>query len=190
MDREADLTAVQRVMTAALYAAQKHAGQRRKGAAGEPYINHLIEVAQLVSSALAEPDTNLVMAALLHDSIEDTGVSKDELAQRFGSDVADLVAEVTDDKTLEKRERKRLQVVNAPKKSVRAQALKMADKTSNLRGILTSPPADWSLRRKQEYVAWAKQVVDAFPAPNPILKAEFENTYAQFEDFMKLTAAD
>src|ERR1035437_2368528 len=87
----------QAVLKAAHFAAQKHAGQRRKGAAAEPYINHLLEVAELVSSALAEPDTNLVIAALLHDAVEDTGTTKEELAETFGSDVADLVMEVTDD---------------------------------------------------------------------------------------------
>src|SRR5512139_807677 len=87
MDHGADLKAVQEVLAAAWFAAQKHAGQRRKGAAAEPYINHLIEVAQLVSSALWEPDTGLILAALLHDTIEDTSVTKEELAQRFGPDV-------------------------------------------------------------------------------------------------------
>lgn len=175
------LKAVQDVLAAAWFAAQKHAAQKRKGAAGEPYVNHLIEVAQLVASALTEPDTNLVMAALLHDSIEDAGVTKEELARRFGFDVADLVAEVTDDKSLPQRERKQLQVENAPKKSVRAQTIKLADKISNLRGILSSPPADWSLQQKKAYFAWAKQVVDGFAAPNPVLKEEFDRTHAKVE---------
>ena len=118
----------QAVLKAAHFAAQKHADQRRKGAAAEPYINHLLEVAELVSSALAEPDTNLVIAALLHDTVEDAGVTKEELIEAFGSDVAALVMEVTDDKSLPKAERKRLQIVTASKKSVRAQGIKLADK--------------------------------------------------------------
>src|ERR1039458_9038680 len=134
----------QAVLKAAHFAAQKHAGQRRKGAAAEPYINHLLEVAELVSSALAEPDTNLVIAALLHDTVEDTGVTKEVLVETFGSDVADLVMEVTDDKSLPKAERKRLQILTTPKKSVRAQVIKLADKIANLRSMLFSPPADWS----------------------------------------------
>ena len=172
------------IFSAAHFAAEKHASQRRKGNRGEPYINHLIEVAQLVSGALAEPDTHLVMAALLHDSIEDAGVTRDELVQRFGSDVADLVVEVTDDKSLPKKERKRLQVENAPKKSVRAQTIKLADKISNLRSILFSPPADWDFQRKQEYFEWARKVVDGLSAPNPALKAEFENTVRKFEEIV------
>ena len=171
----------QAVLKAAHFAAQKHADQRRKGAAAEPYINHLLEVAELVSSALSEPDTNLVIAALLYDTVEDTGTTKDELVQAFGSDVADLVTEVTDDKSLPKAERKRLQIVHASQISVRAQAIKLADKISNLRAIVSSPPADWSVVRKREYFDWAKRVVDGLSAPNQMLKAEFERLYGQSE---------
>jgi GTP diphosphokinase / guanosine-3',5'-bis(diphosphate) 3'-diphosphatase len=169
------------IMRAAHFAAARHSGQRRKGAAGEPYINHLLEVADLVAGVLAEPDANLVMAALLHDTVEDVGVTKDELVAAFGQDVADLVLELTDDKSLPKQERKRLQIVNAPRKSVRAQVIKLADKISNLRAILASPPADWSLERRREYFAWARQVVDALSAPDPRLKAEFDRVYGQVE---------
>jgi (p)ppGpp synthase/HD superfamily hydrolase len=176
---EGRFRAVQDVLKAAHFAAESHSGQRRKGAAAEPYINHLLEVAELVSSALSEPDTNLVIAALLHDTIEDAGVTKEELIQTFGADVAELVVEVTDDKALPKAERKRLQIVNAPKKSVRAQVIKLADKISNVRAILSSPPADWSVQRKREYFEWAKQVVDGLTAPNQKLKAEFERLYGQ-----------
>src|ERR1035437_11058504 len=97
---DGNFRAVQAVLKAAHFAAQKHAGQRRKGAAEEPYINHLLEVAELVASALAEPDTNLIIAAPLHDTVEDTGVTKQVLVETFGSDVADLVMEMTDDKSL------------------------------------------------------------------------------------------
>jgi (p)ppGpp synthase/HD superfamily hydrolase len=177
----ANLRGVQRVLEAAHFAADKHRNQRRKGAAGEPYVNHLLEVAQLVAASLSESDTNLVIAALLHDTIEDTATTREELVRRFGSDVADLVAEVTDDKTLPKLERKRLQIETAQKKSARAQTIKLADKISNLRSILYSPPADWNYQRKKEYLAWAKQVVDGFTAPNPVLKAEFEATLQKFD---------
>src|ERR1039458_9601382 len=157
---DGNFRAVPAVLKAAHFAAKKHAGQRRKGAAAEPYINHLLEVAELVASALAEPDTNLVIAALLHDTVEDTGVTKEVLVGTFGSDVADLVMEVTDDKSLPKAERKRLQIVHASQISVRAQVIKLADKISNVRAILSSPPADWNVQRKREYFEWAKRVVD------------------------------
>jgi (p)ppGpp synthase/HD superfamily hydrolase len=157
-----------------MFAADKHSARRRKGAAAEPYLNHLIEVAELVSAANEEPDTDLVIAALLHDSIEDAGVTKEDLTERFGTEVAHLVMEVTDDKSLPKAERKRLQIVNAPKKSARAQMIKLADKISNLRAIRNSPPVDWTEERKVEYFDWARQVVDGLAAPNPALKAEFD----------------
>jgi (p)ppGpp synthase/HD superfamily hydrolase len=176
------LSDVHEVLRAGHFAAKKHALQRRKGAAAEPYVNHLLEVAELVASALAQPDTNLVIAALLHDTVEDVGVTQEQLTAEFGSDVAGLVAEVTDDKSLPKAERKRLQVVHAPTKSVRAQTLKLADKISNLRSMLNSPPADWSPERIRDYFHWAKQVVDGFANPNVILKAEFDKTYSKFED--------
>jgi (p)ppGpp synthase/HD superfamily hydrolase len=176
---------VQQVLDAALFAAEKHAAQKRKGAAGEPYINHLIEVAHLVSTALAEPDSNLVAAALLHDVIEDTGVTAPELTERFGQDVAALVLEVTDDKSLPQKDRKRLQVENAPKKSVRAQMIKLADKISNLRSILSSPPTDWDARRKREYIEWARRVVDGLKSPNPLLKAEFDRTFRELDQTVR-----
>ena len=97
--------------------------------------------------------------------------------QAFGPDVADLVVEVTDDKSLRKAERKRLQIVNAAKISVRAQVIKLADKISNLRSILSTPPADWGVERKREYFEWAKRVVDGLTVPNKILKTEFERLY-------------
>lgn len=180
-----NLADLQRIFEAARFAAEKHAQQKRKGAAGEAYINHLLEVAELIAGSLAEPDTNLVIAALLHDVLEDTPTTKEELVTRFGSDVADLVAEVTDDKSLPKAERKHLQIETAPLKSVRAQTIKIADKISNLRSILHSPPADWDYQRKSEYFAWAKQVIDAFAAPNPILKAEFDATVARFAHIVR-----
>ena len=169
---------VQQVLDAAHFAAEKHANQKRKG--GEPFINHLIEVAHLVSTALSEPDANLVVAAFLHDTIEDAGVTAAELTERFGQDVTSLVLEVTDDKSLRKKERKRLQIEHAPKLSVRVQTIKLADKISNLRSILSNPPANWDYDRKKQYFEWGKRVVDGLTAPNPMLKAEFERTYQRF----------
>ena len=171
-------------MSAAHFAAVQHAAQKRKGKAGEPYINHLIEVADLVASSLTDADTNLIIAALLHDVVEDTSATNQEVAERFGPDVAALVAEVTDDKSLPKAERKRLQIETAPKKSKRAQSIKVVDKISNLRAILHSPPTDWDQQRKEDYFAWAKKVVDGLASPNAALKAEFERTIQEFDGRM------
>jgi len=168
---------VQRILSAARFAAEKHAQQKRKGATGDPYFNHLLEVAELISATSPDVDVELIMAAFLHDTVEDTGVTLLELEERFGKDVASLVAEVTDDKSLPKETRKMLQVQNAPKKSKRAQTLKVADKISNLRAVLASPPVGWTLERKRQYFEWAREVVSGLTAANPSLKAEFDKTY-------------
>jgi GTP diphosphokinase / guanosine-3',5'-bis(diphosphate) 3'-diphosphatase len=168
---------VRRIMSAARFAAEKHAQQKRKGENGEPYFNHLLEVAELIAASSPCLDVELVMAAFLHDTVEDTGVTLQELEQRFGKDVADLVAEVTDDKSLPKEIRKQLQVEHTPEKSSRAQTLKLADKISNLRAIISSPPVGWSRERKQQYFEWARQVVSGIASPNEFLKSEFDNVY-------------
>ncbi len=170
---------VQRILAAARFAAEKHAGQKRKGLAREPYINHLIEVAELIAASSETLDTNLVMAGLLHDTIEDTDATANDLEERFGSDVTSLVLEATDDKSLPKETRKALQVKTAPHKSPRAQTLKLADKISNLRSLLASPPAEWSPERKRQYFEWAGQVVQGFTHPNGVLKAQFDKAYAE-----------
>ncbi len=172
----------QRILAAARFAAEKHVAQKRKGRAAEPYINHLIEVAELITASSPVLDTNLVMAGFLHDTIEDAGVTAQELEQRFGADVAGLVLEATDDKSLPKETRRALQVANAPRKSVRAQVLKLADKISNLRSLLDSPPTEWSPERKREYCEWAHQVVSGFTSPNPYLVVEFEKVCGQLRN--------
>jgi (p)ppGpp synthase/HD superfamily hydrolase len=159
------------------YAARKHVSQRRKGEAQEPYINHLAEVAHLLAEATGGGDSNLVIAGLLHDCIEDQGVTYEELVELFGDDVADLVRDVTDDKTLLKAERKRLQVELAPHKSDRAKMLKIADKTSNLRAIAVSPPSGWDEQRKRDYFAWALAVVAGCRGVNAFLEAKFDEAY-------------
>ena len=122
------------------------------------------------------------MAGFLHDTVEDTGVTAEELERLFGPDVTSLVMEVTDDKSLPKETRKALQVQNAHKKTERAQILKLADKISNLRSILERPPADWSFERKRQYFDWARQVVDGLSTPNAKLKAEFDRLYARADE--------
>lgn len=156
------------------FAARKHRDQRRKGAAAEPYINHLTEVARLVAEATGGKDAPSVIAALLHDTIEDTRTTREELEREFGPEVAALVSEVTDDKNLPRAERKRLQIANAPHKSERAKMIKIADKTSNLRSIVTSPPVDWDSRRQREYFEWAAKVVDGCRGTNRNLEALFD----------------
>jgi (p)ppGpp synthase/HD superfamily hydrolase len=148
-------------------------------------VNHLLEVAELVARTADDLDTNLIVAALLHDTIEDVGVSREEIAERFGEDVASLVAEVTDDKSLPKDTRKALQVANAAAKSTRAQALSAADKIANMRSVAASPPANWSFDRRVEYVHWARQVVGRYDRLNGRLAAEFQLVSAELQEWEK-----
>jgi GTP diphosphokinase / guanosine-3',5'-bis(diphosphate) 3'-diphosphatase len=170
-----------RLTAAALTAARWHSAQRRKGSAGEPYINHLLEVASLVSRATRGKDINLVIAALLHDAIEDQRISRTVIAEQFGDDVASLVEEVTDDKSLPKAMRKRLQVENAPKKSNRAKMLKLADKISNVTAIGKDPPADWPIERQREYVQWGRDVVAGLRGASAELEALFDQAADEAE---------
>lgn len=156
------------------FAAERHVLQRRKGAGQEPYVNHLAEVAELVAQATGGSDANLIVAAVLHDTVEDTITTLDEIAATFNEDVAQLVAEVTDDKSLPKQRRKELQVEKAAGKSDRAKIVKLADKTSNLRSLASSPPANWSDERRREYVAWARQVVEGMRGTNAELEKHFD----------------
>ena len=174
-------SATRRLARAFRFAAKRHAHQRRKGASAEPYLNHLAEVADLVAEATEGRDPDLVVAALLHDVVEDTDTTLAEVAAAFGQDVAGLVAEATDDKSLPKAERKRLQIVYAPSRSPRAKLLKLADKTSNLREMAVSPPADWSPERRREYVAWARAVVAGLRGVSPWLEARFDEAAAAAE---------
>jgi len=171
-----------RILAAASFAANAHAQQKRKGAAAEPYINHLIEVSELVAASGHQADVNLIMACFLHDVMEYTPVTRLEIAERFNEDVTSLVMEVTDDKTLPKETRKARQVLTAPAKSERAQTLKLADKISNLRALLASPPPNWDMKRKLEYFHWAREVVSGFTSPNPYLLREFENTFKRISE--------
>ena len=161
------------VLAAADAAAKWHVHQRRKGPGQEPYLNHLLEVASLVAEATGGQDAELVIAALLHDAIEDQEIPQSLIEARWGRGVAELVAEVTDDKTLSQADRKQRQIDDAPKKSSRAKLLKLADKVSNLRSIAGGPPANWSVKRRLEYADWAEKVVAALKPTNKWLAGEF-----------------
>jgi (p)ppGpp synthase/HD superfamily hydrolase len=161
------------VMKAADFAARKHTNQRRKGEDAEPYLNHLIEVANLVAEA-SDGRREVVVAALLHDVVEDQDVTIEEVAALFGLEVASIVSEVTDDKSLPKQVRKEKQVSGAHHKSQDASIIKLADKTSNLRAIAKSPPP-WPVDRKRTYVEWAREVVSGLPFKQAGLLAKFED---------------
>jgi guanosine-3',5'-bis(diphosphate) 3'-pyrophosphohydrolase len=167
------------ILKALSFAANKHRNQFRKGSEPIPYINHPIALADLLVRTANISDPATIAAALLHDTVEDTSTSFDELEAEFGPAISQLVAELTDDKSLPKEERKRLQVEHAPSLSPRARVVKLADKISNLRDIVQDPPAKWSLERKQQYFDWAKSVVDKIRGTDAKLEKAFDEAFAK-----------
>jgi (p)ppGpp synthase/HD superfamily hydrolase len=170
-----------RLMQAADAAARWHVQQRRKGQAAEPYVNHLLEVANLVAAATEGREPDVVIAALLHDAVEDQGITTEQIEADYGAKVAGIVGEVTDDKSLPKAERKRRQVETAANKSREAKLIKLADKTSNLRAIADSPPPDWSAERRSDYVRWASEVIAKVRGTSPWLERQFDEAVTRAE---------
>ena len=165
------------LLQALAFAADKHRTQRRKDASASPYINHPIALSNILLNEGGVEDERVLVAALLHDTLEDTETTAQELVRLFGKEIAELVLEVTDDKALPKAERKRLQIEHAPHISRQAKLVKLADKICNLRDITTCAPADWSMARKQEYFEWAKAVVDGLRGVHPGLEYLFDEAY-------------
>lgn len=162
------------LLQAASFAAQKHTGQERKGSKHEPYINHPLEVANLLANVGGVEDYDVLIAAILHDTIEDAGVTADEISTMFGEIVSGYVREVTDDKSLPKQERKQLQIEHAPHLSHGAKLVKLGDKISNITDVTNNPPADWDIKRRQEYVEWGVAVVNGLRGTNTELEKYFD----------------
>lgn len=156
------------------YAAERHINQRRKNECKSPYINHPIKVAQLIWEVGGVRDMDVIAAALLHDTIEDTGVTEEDLALQFSPIIASIVAEVTDNKEFDKQVRKQLQIEHAPTLSLQAKWVKLGDKICNVEDIQKNPPADWSIARREEYLKWASEVVNGLRGANPPLEAKFD----------------
>ena len=168
-----------RFLEALHFAAFKHRDQRRKGAEAAPYINHPIAVARVLASEGGVTDRDVLMAALLHDTIEDTDTTAEDLRTRFGDRVAALVQEMSDDTSLRQAERKRLQIAHAEAKSPDARLIMLADKICTIRDVAAHPPLGWSLGRRREYFDWAKAVVDRLRGTNAALEAAFDEAYAK-----------
>ncbi len=162
------------LLQAISFSAKKHRDQRRKGGDAEPYINHPLEVANLLAGVGNVTDHEILMAAVLHDTIEDTETTADELTELFGENVCSMVLEVTDDKSLAKHVRKLKQIEHAPHLSDGAKQVKLCDKISNVSDVLNNPPADWSAERRSEYVNWARKVVDGLRGTNHELEKHFD----------------
>jgi guanosine-3',5'-bis(diphosphate) 3'-pyrophosphohydrolase len=170
------LTGLRLVSEAAEFAARRHSGKARKGRGNEPYVNHLAEVANLLATVADGADTELVAAGWLHDTIEDTETTREELAQKFGNRVADLVDEVTDDMSLPKDRRRQKQIEDAPHKSPGAKLIKIADKVSNVRARIVPRPSAQEREDLIDYVNWAEKVVAGCRGANAALDRIFDDT--------------
>lgn len=172
-----DNKGLETVFSALKFAAEKHRSQKRKDNIS-PYINHPIDVVEMMIRCGKVDDPIVLAAGLLHDTVEDTGTKEEELKEKFGSVVAGFVMECTDDKSLPKARRKELQVEHAPHKSAGAKTIKIADKISNIKDIMTRPPADWTQERIVEYLSWAEKVVAGLRGGDPGLEELFDKTLA------------
>ncbi len=173
------MDAIARLLDAIHFAAQKHRNQRCRDAEATPYINHPLALARLLAVDGGVSDVELLMAAVLHDTVEDTDATIEEVGERFGERVAGLVAELTDDKCLPKLRRRELQIAHAPHKSPAAALIKLADKTCHLRDAFTAPPAQWSPQRLRDYFDGAKQVADRLPVASDSMQALFMEAYGK-----------
>ena len=160
------------------FSADKHRNQRRKDRDKTPYINHPIEVVQLLWEVGGVREVEVLLAAILHDTIEDTDTRPEEISDKFGEEVLSLVLEVSDDKNLSKHKRKRLQIEHAPHISFGAKLIKLADKSCNIRNLITMPPKNWSLKRRREYLIWAEKVVAGLRGTNAALEEYFDHELA------------
>jgi|SRR5450631_1375177 guanosine-3',5'-bis(diphosphate) 3'-pyrophosphohydrolase len=173
-----DLGNTKLLVRAIEFAARKHRMQRRKDVDASPYINHPIALMSVLCVEAGIDDATVLAVAALHDTIEDTETTRAELEREFGKEIADLVGEMTDDKTLVKADRKRLQVEHAHSMSKKGGLVKLADKICNVRDVASNPPAQWSQLRRREYLEWAKMVVDGLKETHPELKKLFDKAYA------------
>jgi (p)ppGpp synthase/HD superfamily hydrolase len=185
-----ETNAIAQLLQALSFAADKHRDQRRKGCDACPYINHLIEVADILSRVGSVGDIVTLQAAILHDTIEDTKTTAEELEVRFGPEVRRLVEELTDDKSLPKHERKRLQIEHAPSLSLRARQIKIADKISNVRDVTHFPPAHWPWQRRSDYLDWAEQVVAKLRGSNLPIEDLFETTIQEGRSVLTRLSAE
>jgi guanosine-3',5'-bis(diphosphate) 3'-pyrophosphohydrolase len=165
------------LIEALAFAAHKHRDQRRKNIAASPYINHPIALAHVLVCEGRIEEPPVLAAAILHDTVEDTETSLDEIARRFGDEIAAIVGEVTDDTSLPKARRKALQVEHASDLSRAAKLVKLADKICNVRDMADDPPANWPLERRLEYFEWCKRVIDGLRGTHPALETKFDDAY-------------
>jgi guanosine-3',5'-bis(diphosphate) 3'-pyrophosphohydrolase len=176
-----------RLLRALEFAALKHRDQRRKGNHQAPYINHPIQVATLVATVGQCEDIAVLQAAILHDTIEDTDATPEEIESEFGPDVRKLVLEMTDDMSLPSQQRKQKQIDRAATLSDRAKLIKIADKIANVGDIARHPPSDWTFERRRNYFNWTKQVIDRVRGTNAALESSYDEALRQAREILGVT---
>ncbi|KAM4678491.1 guanosine-3',5'-bis(diphosphate) 3'-pyrophosphohydrolase MESH1 [Discoglossus pictus] len=167
------------ILEATNFAAEKHKKQRRKDIEKTPYINHPIGVARILSHEAGITDVAVLQAALLHDTVEDTNTSFQEIEEKFGQEVRGIVEEVTDDKTLSKMMRKQMQIEHAPHCSHKSKLVKLADKLYNLRDLNRGTPQGWTEQRVQEYFKWAAKVVNGLQGTSAVLEEKLNKLFIE-----------
>lgn len=180
-------SALDRILGAAIFAARKHQGQVRKDERRSPYITHPLQVTQTLWDTGGVRDPKTLIAAILHDTIEDTTTTRDEVQETFGEEVLQIVLEVTDDKSLEKMARKRMQVVHAPKLSKPARLIKLGDKLVNCSDILENPPNNWTLARRRNYIQWGADVIAQIRGTNQSLEDAFDHVLVEAQKQLEFT---
>lgn len=181
-----NMNEIQLLVRAITFASEKHSSQRRKDAEKSPYINHPIALVNVLANEGDITNIETLCAAALHDTIEDTATTADELKTIFGKKITAIVLELTDDKSLAKDVRKEKQIYHAPHCSQEAKMVKLADKICNLRNIITAPPTDWSAERKKEYFAWAANVVEGLRGTHSGLETVFDILYKEKDQITQL----
>ncbi|XP_022303701.2 guanosine-3',5'-bis(diphosphate) 3'-pyrophosphohydrolase MESH1-like [Crassostrea virginica] len=173
------MSEVSEIIRCTNFAAIKHKDQKRKDKEGTPYINHPIGVANILTQEAGISDVAVIQAALLHDTVEDTNTTFEEIQDHFGEEVTGIVREVTDDKNLPKLERKQKQIEHAPHASYKAKLVKLADKLYNLRDLNRCTPVGWSQERVTEYFEWAKRVVDGLKGTSPVMEDQLTQLFKE-----------
>lgn len=167
------------LIKAIAFAAAKHRDQRRKDVCASPYINHPIQLVDVLTNEAGITDINVLEAAILHDTIEDTQTTSEELEQHFGQHICQIVLEVSDDGNLCRSDRKQAQISNAAELSDEARLVKLADKICNLRDVADNPPAGWDVQRRQEYFDWCLAVINGLRGVHQELERIFDEAYSK-----------
>jgi (p)ppGpp synthase/HD superfamily hydrolase len=158
---------IEKLFEALEYASKLHKDQRRKGNGGSPYVNHLIEVASLLSRVAEVTDHEVIIAAILHDVLEDTEAREGDIFDRFGGTVLAYVKHVTDDKLLSLEKRRIAQLKSIENSSSQIQLIKLADHCSNIASL----PPSWDRARLESYISWSHSIaVHCYSASEELAK--------------------